>query len=98
MKHAGLVASVLSAMLLAGTCNQDVEPVRPKPVDAGTPADCSAACQHMRELGCEEGKPTPGGATCEDVCNNVEGSGTVTLNPACVVGISRCDQIESCAY
>lgn len=95
----GLAVMVFAALTLAGRCDGDpVEPRRPRPVDAGTPADCAAACAHMRELGCEEGKPTPKGATCEDVCNNVEASGTVTLHPSCVVGIARCDQVESCAY
>ncbi len=94
----GLSVYMLAVLALGSRCDVPVEPVRPKPVDAGTPADCAAACAHMRKLGCEEGKPTPKGATCEDVCNNVEASGTITLHPACVVKIERCDQVESCAY
>lgn len=87
---------IATLLLLGARCENT--PTRPKPVDAGTPADCDAACAHMAELGCEEAKPTPKGTTCEQVCKDIEGSGTVTLNPACVVGISRCDQVESCAY
>jgi hypothetical protein len=89
---------VCASCLLGGTCKHDVTDVRPKPTDAGSPSECSAACKHLRELGCEEGKPTPAGASCEDVCNNVERSGTVTLHPACVIHIKHCNEIQSCAY
>lgn len=57
--------------------------------------DCAAACDRMELLGCDEAEPTPGGASCVQVCRNVENS-PVTLNPACVVGIQTCEQIESC--
>jgi hypothetical protein len=67
-------------------------------VDAGTPADCAAACSHLQQLGCEEAKPTPKGKTCVRVCEDVEASGDVTLMPACVVKIERCEDIEQCSY
>lgn len=78
-------------------CTQTFYPPRPEPVpDAGTPPDCAAACARMTELGCEESKPTPNGSTCEEVCNNVESSGVITIQPACVVEIESCDQINGC--
>jgi hypothetical protein len=82
-------------------------PPRPKPVDAGTAADCVAACGKLAELGCVEGQPTPGvdrkpgtadDVPCEEVCTNVEESGVVTLDPRCVVQIVTCEEIEACAY
>lgn len=93
-----IAAGFAALMLCAGHCDTPPADVRPKPVEAGTPEDCAAACAHMAQLGCEEAKPTPKGATCEDVCNNVESSGTITLSPACVVKITKCEEIDSCTY
>lgn len=72
-------------------------PNRPRPVDAGTPADCHAACEHLRELKCEEGEPEEG-VSCEEICEHVEASGTVTLDPACVLKITECRGIDGCTY
>lgn len=80
---------VVLALVLAG-CAFNVEP-RTDPVVA----DCAAACERLEALDCPEAEPTPGGATCVQVCRNTENS-PVTLNPACVVGINTCEQIEDC--
>lgn len=86
--------------LLSGACvSDDVRyPTRSDQPDAGTPADCSAACDRLRELKCPEGEPTPGGASCEDVCNNAEQSETITLMPSCVMKIGACDGVHDCTY
>ena len=80
-------------------------PERPKPVDAGTPGDCAAACARLAQLGCEEAADappaTPSGSplSCVQVCEQVEASGAVTLHPACVATIATCAEIETkCAY
>lgn len=88
-------ALLLSALAAALCCSP---PPAPAPrVDAGSPADCQAACDRLAELGCEEAQPTPGGASCVEVCNNTEQSGAVTLDPACVATIATCAAIDGCA-
>lgn len=67
-------------------------------MDAGTPADCAAACATLQRLDCEEGKPTPKGQPCVEWCTNVESGGDVTLMPACLAKIERCVDIEQCSY
>lgn len=57
---------------------------------------CERACQRLAALGCEEAQPTDDGASCVDVCSNVEGSGAVTLDPECVVQIAQCEDIDAC--
>lgn len=99
MRKSVTIASVCAALALAqlaAHCEHD----RPRPVqpDAGTPADCDAACKHLRALKCPEGEPTAKGASCEDVCNNAENSQTITLSPVCVVKIKTCDEVDSCTY
>lgn len=90
---------LIGVSLLGGNCDPPPDyPTRIRPIEAGTPADCKAACDHLRSLGCEEGNPTPKGATCEDVCNSVESSGTVTLDPGCVANIAKCEEIDACTY
>jgi len=85
------VVAALALLFLGAHCGNKPEP-KPDP----DPASCADACAHMAELGCEEAEPTPEGATCVEVCENVEGSGVVTLNPACVIGIESCEQVEAC--
>lgn len=67
--------------------------------------DCTAACQHLGELGCDEAQPTPGrdgivgtadDGTCVAVCRNVEESGTVRLFSECVATIKSCGEIDGC--
>jgi len=91
------VTMILACTLVAAHCEDVVQP-GPAPHDAGTPADCKTACDHLRALKCPEGEPTPKGATCETVCNHAEQSGTVTLWPGCVVKIQTCAEIDSCSY
>ena len=79
------------ALALAG-CAFNVEPRMDPDV---APTDCAAACERLEALECEEAEPTPNGTTCVQVCRNTENS-PITLNPACVVGIATCEQIEDC--
>lgn len=97
-RHLGLGALALLGLLGTGCPTEPEFPDRPKPVDAGTPADCKAACDRMRELKCPEGAPDDEGNTCETVCEHVEQSGTVTLDPACVTKIKICADIDRCSY
>jgi hypothetical protein len=97
-RHGGLIlAAVLALGLQAARCGPPDDPADPPAPDAGDPASCADACAHLEELGCEEAEPTPEGATCEEVCEAVESSGTVTLNPACVLQIETCEEIDGCS-
>lgn len=71
-------------------------PPAPAPYDGGDPASCDDACAHLAELGCEEAEPTAEGATCVEVCRNVEGSSIVSLNPSCVVLVESCEAVGDC--
>lgn len=93
------VAAVLGLLVLTqcgpGPAVIVVPSARPEP---GTPADCARACAHLRSLGCEEGKPTPGGASCEQVCDNVQQSGATALDLGCVVDAGTCARANGCGY
>lgn len=101
MTNRDLLFTLTLAFVVACACSPSVDPPvtppkeRPEP---GSEADCASACDHLRALGCEEGQPTPGGATCETVCNNVEQSGATTLDVGCVATAETCDAARSCGY
>jgi hypothetical protein len=58
---------------------------------------CERACKRLEQLGCPEAEPTPGGVSCVTVCENVEDSGVVSLDPECVARVRSCAEIEACA-
>ena len=62
---------------------EDVEPPPPPPPvqDGGvvTLATCATACANQRAHGCELGRPTAEGSTCEEVCDNTENAGLDSL-------------------
>jgi len=53
-----------------------LDPVAPslKDLDTRGPS-CSSACDHQVQLGCDVGRPTPSGASCQEVCANATSSG-----------------------
>ncbi len=55
---------------------------------------CDAACAHLVELGCPEGKPLPDGTSCGDSCRDTVNQGHA-LNPACVQHITSCEGLAS---
>ncbi len=83
---------IFSAVALAAACGGHL----PTPRKPARPDLCAAACSHLRDLGCPEGEPTPGGATCEDWCTAVEDSGAATLNPECLAGVKSCSEVDAC--
>lgn len=98
-RYLGAGALIVAVGLLLQACPSDTYiPPRFRPVDAGTPADCKVACEHLRDLKCPEGEPDEEGTSCEAFCEHVEKSGTVTLKPACVAEIKACPEIEKCSY
>ena len=84
----------LIALWLAAASCAPAAPTRHS-VPAETPETCASACTRFRELGCEEGDPTPEGKTCEDVCTQA-GAAHIELDTACVVRSSSCDEARSC--
>jgi hypothetical protein len=98
-------AILLASALFASTCQTG--PFKPAPVDpvpfppeqydaAPAPSNCSVACAHLAALGCPEAQPTPKGATCVDVCSNVDSSGTVSMQTDCVVRAVSCADANAC--
>lgn len=84
------------ALLVFGCPSTPPKPPEPKPLEAGVPT-CLSACDNMRALGCELGKPTPRGATCEDVCIRVQtenaGAG---FDMACISRATTCPVADAC--
>ena len=58
-------------------------------------ADCADYCANMQILGCEEGKPTPGGASCLAVCENAQ-TGPIPFNTECAAQATSCEVAEDC--
>jgi hypothetical protein len=81
------IVAILAALQIAATCS--THPVEPEP-------GCEAACQRMRELGCEEGNPTPEGATCEEICIEAERSGLADVDTKCIVELEACGSYDVC--
>ena len=67
------------------------------PLASGTDADCAAMCDHLRALHCPAGDPTPKGAPCEVVCQNVESSGYASENPRCQAAAADCAAADACS-
>lgn len=92
-RHLGL------GLLILG-CGTAPAPVPPPPAPVPVPPPepvgppCELACVRMRELGCEEGQPTPKGDSCEEwLCAAVEAA-IVDLKPACLATIADCSEIN----
>lgn len=72
-------------------------PVHPSdPHTTVTAGSCPAACEHLRLIGCEAGSATPNGASCEDVCEYVEGSGVGRWNLGCLGAAESCAVADAC--
>lgn len=68
----------------------------PAPTPAAGAATCETACAHLEQLGCSAAKPTPRGATCVEVCRNVEDSMIVDYGEACVTTAPTCAAADAC--
>lgn len=88
----------LVALAALTACSPSPTPIAPvEPLDAARPPACGSACEHLRALGCTLGKPTPRGASCETVCDNVQvenaGAGFPT---ACLSTAKTCAAADAC--
>jgi hypothetical protein len=90
---------LLAAALLLGCPPPPPCPNCPNPdfPDAGPARSaCQRACEHFRELKCEEGEPTKDGATCETVCENMQTSNLISYDLDCAAKAPTCDYVDSC--
>lgn len=74
-------------------------PPPPIPQDAvAGMTPCDSSCYRYRQLGCPEGRPTPAGHACEDVCLNAADHG-VDLGGAvqCTSVAGTCQEVRGCS-
>ena len=103
------LAILFSLLLFSCTPRPPVPPVGPTAADAGPDASdaadtmpearrptCADACARLFALHCSEAGTTAGGATCLDVCRNVQSSGVVAWNLSCLSSAKSCAAAESC--
>ncbi len=69
----------------------------PEDVDAAAHTPCYLACQKLAKLGCKEAEPTAAGATCTQVCTNVESTAGMSMAPDCVAHATSCPIARQCA-
>lgn len=87
---------LLVVLAVAGCsgCPAPDAPLRPvQPTD--TPS-CAAACAHLKDLGCPEGKgSTPSDPnSCQNDCEYVQKNG-LSIRPSCWVNIKSCEELET---
>lgn len=81
------VLAALGLLACGGACGLQLAP---------RGADVAAACARLRALGCDSGKPTPGGATCEDVIRASSAAGVV-YDLHCLAKLSTCAGEPKCS-
>lgn len=95
-----MVVAWLACIVLLWSCTPPAAaptaPPVPLPAPGTEDADCFTVCEHLRDLGCEQAEPSPGGASCEDVCDNVQSSGVITWNLSCRASIADCNKLDHC--
>lgn len=85
------LTSVLLTVALAG-CPKVNGPEPPPPPPGGEPT-CETACDRFRLFGCPAGDDTPGGAPCEEVCENtLDGPAALAWDLQCLTDASSCDE------
>lgn len=65
------------------------------PTAPASSAGCAAACARVRELACA-GWTSPGGASCEAVCDNAQANGA-SMATSCVAAAADCAAAERCS-
>jgi len=101
MKLVLAVLVFVPVMMACGACHE-TPATPPVPADGGAGgappvADpCERACGRLADLGCPEAEPTEDGASCVEVCRNVQDSGAVSLDPECVTQLARCEDVDGC--
>jgi hypothetical protein len=91
-----LLAALVLAAGLAG-CPPKPPPPPEKPGPAGGPG-CDVGCARLAELGCDAAKPTPQGASCIEVCQNVQASGITSWDIPCMQRATSCPEADKCVH
>ncbi|MBV9074163.1 MAG: hypothetical protein JOZ10_11055 [Acidobacteria bacterium] len=86
----------LALLLLLAACPKPTPGPTPVPAATDAAPTCASVCQHMAELGCPAAQPTPHGASCEDVCANLQASGSAAYNLPCMLRATSCAAIDGC--
>lgn len=66
------------------------------PTPQPSSATCATVCANMVKLSCPSAKPTAKGATCEQVCNNVQNSGAIKWDLTCRSKALTCAAADLC--
>jgi hypothetical protein len=90
-----LAALVGSGALFAIGCPDPNVPDPPLDPDGAAPATCESVCAHWSELGCKEAEPTPAGASCVEVCENLQ-QGNLPDDLDCQAAVTSCAEIDDC--
>jgi len=86
--------SWLAPLLLVAAC---CHPTTTGPVNTpASGATCADMCKHLADLHCKSAEPTPDGASCPEVCENIRSAGVVPLNLECRVRAPSCEAADSC--
>lgn len=59
-------------------------------------ATCAGMCARMAALDCPAAQDTPNGATCVQVCENVQATGIARWDLECRVAAPTCEAIDNC--
>lgn len=87
-----LFAAVLVAVVACATQEAPLGATAPCP----KLSPCAAACANLAAHDCPDAKPTPAGASCVEVCENVNASGTIPYPSDCVSKAKSCGAAEAC--
>jgi hypothetical protein len=68
----------------------------PEPIPDPISATCTEVCVRGDFLNCKWAQPTPGGASCVEVCENVQTSGIVQWDLGCRAAARSCAEVEAC--
>ncbi len=89
----GKTVFAFGLVLVLAACPKPVP--KPTPIQPTDTGSCAAACQKLRDLKCEEGKPLEDGTTCEKFCVDTQKAGHA-LKPSCVLEkVKRCEDLQS---
>lgn len=91
------VRALLFCVLFVGCPKPGPGPVPPPPPPVlDGPATCADVCRRAIELGCAGSTPTPEGASCLEVCLNLQESGVASWNLMCRARAATCSEAEAC--
>ena len=82
------VVAAFSALLFSGCAT-------PSPIPTPTAYTCQTYCDHAVSMGCDFAQPTPAGAGCVAVCQNVQDK-LVRWDLVCRSTAPTCSAINAC--